>query len=56
MNELTADILIFGSGGAGMFAALHAADAAPGMEIAIVVKGLFGKSGCTRMVQGGYNA
>jgi succinate dehydrogenase flavoprotein subunit len=50
------DILIIGSGGAGMFAALHAQQSAPeGSKITMAVKGLIGKSGCTRMVQGGYN-
>lgn len=50
------DILILGSGGAGMFAALHASQNAPaGTRITIAVKGLLGKCGCTRMVQGGYN-
>ena len=50
------DILILGTGGAGLFAALHAQDAAPeGTKITIAVKGLIGKCGCTRMVQGGYN-
>ena len=52
----TTDILILGSGGAGLFAALHAYDANPDASILITVKGLLGKSGCTRMVQGGYNA
>ena len=51
----TTDILILGSGGAGLFAALHANKAAPDIKITIAVKGLLGKSGCTRMVQGGYN-
>ncbi|MFK7942753.1 MAG: L-aspartate oxidase [Paracoccaceae bacterium] len=49
------DILILGTGGAGLFGALHAQQAAPGARITIAVKGLIGKSGCTRMVQGGYN-
>ena len=49
------DILILGSGGAGLFAALHAHKAAPGARITVAVKGLLGKCGCTRMVQGGYN-
>ena len=49
------DILILGSGGAGLFAALHAHKAAPGASITVAVKGLLGKCGCTRMVQGGYN-
>ncbi|MGG7644293.1 L-aspartate oxidase [Rhodovulum sp. YNF3179] len=49
------DILILGTGGAGLFAALHAQQAAPEQKITIAVKGLIGKCGCTRMVQGGYN-
>ncbi|MDT8327149.1 MAG: FAD-binding protein [Roseovarius sp.] len=50
------DILIIGTGGAGLFAALHAQQSAPpGTRITIAVKGLIGKCGCTRMVQGGYN-
>ncbi|MBY8977888.1 FAD-binding protein [Rhodobacteraceae bacterium NNCM2] len=50
------DVLILGTGGAGLFAALHAQQSAPlGTRITIAVKGLVGKCGCTRMVQGGYN-
>ena len=49
------DILIIGSGGAGLFAALHAMKSNPENKITIAVKGLIGKCGCTRMVQGGYN-
>jgi len=50
------DILIIGTGGAGLFAALHAQQSAPeGTRITLAVKGLIGKCGCTRMVQGGYN-
>ena len=49
------DVLILGAGGAGLFAALHAAQARPDLSITIAVKGLLGKGGCTRMVQGGYN-
>ena len=49
------DILILGTGGAGLFAALHAQKAAPEQKVTIAVKGLIGKCGCTRMVQGGYN-
>lgn len=58
MVEITrskTDILILGSGGAGLFAALHAHKADPDLSITIAVKGLLGKCGCTRMVQGGYN-
>ncbi len=54
-NALATDILILGSGGAGLFAALHAHKAAPNLSITVAVKGLLGKCGCTRMVQGGYN-
>jgi len=55
MRELSTDILILGSGGAGLFAALHAHKADPSLSITVAVKGLLGKCGCTRMVQGGYN-
>ncbi|MGI8424266.1 MAG: FAD-binding protein [Chloroflexota bacterium] len=56
MNELTTDLLIVGGGGAGVMAALHASEANPELDITLVVKGLVAQSGCTRMVQGGYNA
>lgn len=55
MNRIKTDLLILGSGGAGLFAALHAHKAAPDLDITVGVKGLLGKCGCTRMVQGGYN-
>ena len=55
MKQIKTDILILGSGGAGLFAALHAHQHDPGLSITVAVKGLLGKSGCTRMVQGGYN-
>ena len=55
IKRLQTDILILGSGGAGLFAALHAHQADPSLHITIAVKGLLGKCGCTRMVQGGYN-
>jgi len=55
IERLTTDILILGSGGAGLFAALHAHQANPALEITVATKGLLGKCGCTRMVQGGYN-
>src|SRR3546814_5372397 len=48
-------ILILGRGVGGRFAALHAHKAAPDLSITVAVKGLLGKCGCTRMVQGGYN-
>ncbi|MEM5437500.1 L-aspartate oxidase [Paraburkholderia diazotrophica] len=53
--HIRTDILILGSGGAGLFAALHAHQSAPQLSITVAVKGLLGKCGCTRMVQGGYN-
>jgi fumarate reductase flavoprotein subunit len=55
ITRATTDILILGSGGAGLLGALHAKSAAPDLRVTIAVKGLLGKSGCTRMVQGGYN-
>ncbi len=55
MRTSSTDILILGSGGAGLFAALHAKTARPDLEVTVAVKGLLGKCGCTRMVQGGYN-
>ncbi|MGR3914075.1 MAG: FAD-dependent oxidoreductase [Gammaproteobacteria bacterium] len=56
MHSSDTDILILGGGGAGLFAALHAHAANPKLRITLVIKGLLGKCGCTRMVQGGYNA
>ncbi|MGE5105714.1 MAG: L-aspartate oxidase [Betaproteobacteria bacterium] len=55
VQRLRTDVLILGAGGAGLFAALHAHQAGPSLDITIAVKGLLGKCGCTRMVQGGYN-
>jgi len=55
LERLKTDILILGSGGAGLFAALHAHKANPDLGVTVATKGLLGKCGCTRMVQGGYN-
>ena len=55
LDRHTTDVLIIGAGGAGLFAALHALQADPDLEVTVAVKGLLGKCGCTRMVQGGYN-
>jgi succinate dehydrogenase flavoprotein subunit len=55
LERLKTDILILGSGGAGLFAALHAQQANPDLKVIVATKGLLGKCGCTRMVQGGYN-
>src|SRR5438477_595102 len=54
-EDLQTDLLILGMGGAGLMAALHAFWRSPALDITLVSKGLLGKSGCTRMVQGGYN-
>ena len=55
LERLDTDVLILGSGGAGLFAALHAHQADPALRVTVATKGLIGKCGCTRMVQGGYN-
>lgn len=55
IERMQTDLLILGSGGAGLFAALHAHAADPALRITVATKGLLGKCGCTRMVQGGYN-
>src|SRR6266478_965442 len=56
IDAAEADVLILGAGGAGLCAALHAADRSAHLSVTVVVKGLLGRAGCTRMVQGGYNA
>jgi succinate dehydrogenase/fumarate reductase flavoprotein subunit len=56
IDTIDTDLLILGAGGAGLCAALHAADRSPSLSVIVVVKGLLGRAGCTRMVQGGYNA
>ncbi|MBI1776717.1 MAG: FAD-binding protein [Proteobacteria bacterium] len=55
IRRLDTDILILGAGGAGLLAALHAKKRAPELAVTVAVKGLLGKCGCTRMVQGGFN-
>ena len=46
------DILIIGGGGAAARCAIECSN----KNVIIAVKGLFGKSGCTVMAEGGYNA
>jgi fumarate reductase flavoprotein subunit len=55
VEVIKADALILGSGGAGLFTALHLYDNNPHLKIILATKGLMGKSGCSRMVQGGFN-
>jgi succinate dehydrogenase/fumarate reductase flavoprotein subunit len=55
-DEIFTDVAVIGSGGAGLLCAIHAHDADPDLDITIISKGAVGRSGCTRMVQGGYNA
>lgn len=55
-EEIETDVLILGAGGAGLLAAMHLRRKQPSLRVTVVVKGLLGQSGCTRMVQGGYNA
>ena len=55
MEEIKTDVLILGSGGAGLFAALHVYDNNPTLDVVLATKGLIGKCGCSRMVQGGMN-
>src|ERR1041384_3283385 len=54
-DSFSTDILILGTGGAGLMAALHAYWRDPSLDITLVSQGKLGKSGCARMVQGGYN-
>ena len=54
-QHLKTDVLVLGSGGAGLCAVLHLMNHQPQPQVFMAVRGLFGKSGCTRMVQGGYN-
>jgi succinate dehydrogenase / fumarate reductase flavoprotein subunit/fumarate reductase flavoprotein subunit len=56
VEHVEGDILIVGGGGAGLLAAVHAHKVSKSLRIVIAVKGVLGQSGCTRMVQGGYNA
>ena len=54
-DELVTDVAVVGSGGAGLMCVLHCHEAAPDLDVTVISKGAVGRSGCTRMVQGGYN-
>ena len=56
VDTLETDVAIVGSGGAGLMCLLHLARRNPRLDVVVVSKGAVGRSGCTRMVQGGYNA
>ena len=56
VETIDTDVAVIGSGGAGLMCVLHAAAADPSLDITVVSKGAVGRSGCTRMVQGGFNA
>lgn len=51
-DTVITDVLIIGGGGAGARCAIECSD----KRVVVAVKGLFGKSGCTVMAEGGYNA
>jgi succinate dehydrogenase / fumarate reductase flavoprotein subunit/fumarate reductase flavoprotein subunit len=56
VETITTDVAVIGSGGAGLMCVLHAMTAAPDLDVTVISKGAVGRSGCTRMVQGGFNA
>lgn len=55
-DERSTDVAVIGSGGAGLMCVLHALTARPDLRVSVLSKGAVGRSGCTRMVQGGFNA
>jgi succinate dehydrogenase / fumarate reductase flavoprotein subunit/fumarate reductase flavoprotein subunit len=56
IDTIETDVAVVGSGGAGLMCVLHLAQQAPELDVALISKGAVGRSGCTRMVQGGFNA
>nr|WP_232452856.1 fumarate reductase (CoM/CoB) subunit TfrA [Methanopyrus sp. KOL6] len=54
LEHLECDVLVIGGGGAAARAAIEAAK--KGLNVVIVSKGAMGRSGCTVMAEGGYNA
>jgi succinate dehydrogenase/fumarate reductase flavoprotein subunit len=51
-EHLTVDVVVVGSGAAGLMAVRSLAEAGPGLRVALVSKGLVGRSGCSVMAQG----
>jgi succinate dehydrogenase / fumarate reductase flavoprotein subunit/fumarate reductase flavoprotein subunit len=49
---ITVDVAILGTGAAGLMAARHVAASDPGLRVALVSKGLVGRSGCSIMALG----
>ena len=45
LDSLDTDLLVLGAGGAGLCAALHAADRSPRLTVTVAVKGLLGRAG-----------
>ncbi|MCF6092852.1 FAD-binding protein [Microaerobacter geothermalis] len=56
METLKTNMVILGGGAAGLCAALGAVQVSSSIRLILVSKGLIGKSGSSRMVQGGFNA
>ncbi|WP_456482560.1 fumarate reductase (CoM/CoB) subunit TfrA [Methanopyrus sp.] len=54
MEHLECDVLVIGGGGAAARAAIEAARR--NLDVVMVSKGALGRSGCTVMAEGGYNA
>lgn len=51
-ERLVVDVVVVGSGAAGLMAVRHATDADPDLRVALISKGLVGRSGCSVMAQG----
>ncbi len=51
-ERLAVDVVVVGSGAAGLMAVRHANDADPDLRVALISKGLVGRSGCSVMAQG----
>lgn len=51
-ETIAVDVAVIGAGAAGLMAVRHLASTDPGLRVALVSKGLVGRSGCSIMVQG----